>query len=182
MPQDVHRRLFTVGHGTSTPEELAELLNGAGVQKVVDVRRFPGSRKHPDMGRDALAEWLPTAGLGYRWEEELGGRRRIPAGEPEPDSWWQVAAFRAYAAYTRTPEFANGLGRLLKDAQAADVAIMCSESVWWRCHRRIISDVLVLLHAFEVVHLLPGGKKSLHEPSPGARTEAGRLYWDLPAD
>jgi uncharacterized protein (DUF488 family) len=180
MATDASRRLFTFGHGTSTPEELVELLNGAGVQKVVDVRRFPGSRKHPEMGRDALAQWLPDDGLGYRWEQDLGGRRRIPAGEPEPDSWWRVAAFRAYAAYTRTTEFADGLGRLVADAETTDAAIMCSESVWWRCHRRLISDVMVVLHGFEVVHLLPGGKKSLHEPSAGAREEDGLLYWDRP--
>ena len=182
MTQDAARRLLTVGHGTSTPDELAALLNGAGVQKVVDVRRFPGSRKHPDMGSDALAGWLRYAGLGYRWEEDLGGRRRIPAGEPEPDDWWRVAAFRAYAAYTRTPEFAGGLGRLLDDAEAAEVAIMCSESVWWRCHRRLISDVLVVLHHIDVVHLLPGGKQSRHEPSAGARSGDGQLFWDRPED
>jgi uncharacterized protein (DUF488 family) len=182
MDQGSPRRLFTFGHGTSTPDELTALLIGAGVQKVVDVRRFPGSRKHPDMGRDALAGWLRYAGLGYRWEEDLGGRRRIPAGEPEPDDWWRVAAFRAYAAYTRTPEFAGGLGRLLDDAEAAEVAIMCSESVWWRCHRRLISDVLVVLHNIDVVHLLPGGKESRHEPSTSARSDDGQLFWDRAED
>lgn len=184
MPTDqsVPRRLFTFGHGTSTPDELTALLSGAGVQKVVDVRRFPGSRKHPEMGSDALAGWLRDAGLDYRWEEALGGRRRIPSGEPEPDDWWRVAAFRAYAAYTRTPEFDGGLRRLLEDAEDPEVAIMCSESVWWRCHRRLISDVLVVLHNFDVVHLLPGGKQSRHEASAGARSAGGQIFWDRPED
>ncbi|MGW6173607.1 DUF488 domain-containing protein [Arthrobacter sp. NPDC055138] len=182
MNQGVSRRLFTFGHGTSTSDELTALLTRAGVQKVVDVRRFPGSRKHPEMGSDALAGWLRDAGVGYRWEEALGGRRRIPAGEPEPDGWWRVAAFRAYAAYTRTPEFAGGLARLLADAEATEVAIMCSESVWWRCHRRLIADVLVVLHNIDVVHLLPGGKESIHEPSAGARSDDGQLVWDSPEE
>ncbi|WP_043846489.1 DUF488 domain-containing protein [Crystallibacter crystallopoietes] len=175
------QRIMTIGHGTSSAAELTDLLAGAGVDLLVDVRRFPGSRKHPDMAKDALASWLPEAGVAYRWEEELGGRRRIPAGEPEPDSWWKVAAFRAYAAYTRTPEFAAGLRRLLQDASAARPAIMCSETVWWRCHRRLISDVLVLQHGVDVVHLMPGGKTSAHRPSEGARRTPAGLVWDGPA-
>jgi len=174
-------RIFTIGHGTSSPAELAGLLEDAGVDLLVDVRRFPGSRKHPEMAREALASWLPEAGIAYRWEEELGGRRRIPAGEPEPDTWWQVAAFRAYAAYTRTPEFAAGLRRLLQDSAAARPAIMCSETVWWRCHRRLISDVLVLQQEMDVVHLMPGGRPSAHRPSAGARCTAAGLVWDGPA-
>ncbi|WP_262106046.1 DUF488 family protein [Arthrobacter sp. Marseille-P9274] len=175
------KRIFTLGHGTSSTDELAGVLTDAGVEVLVDVRRFPGSRKHPEMARDALGEWLPRAGIGYRWEEDLGGRRRIPAGEPEPDIWWKVEAFRAYAAYTRTPAFAAGLGRLLDLAAGEAAAIMCSETVWWRCHRRLISDVLVLRHGVEVVHLMPGGKRSAHGPSEGARMTDDGLVWDRAA-
>lgn len=175
-------RIFTVGHGTSSRDELAGLLASVSVEALVDVRRFPGSRKHPDMGKDALAKWLPDAGIDYRWEEQLGGRRRIPAGEPEPDSWWKVAAFRAYAAYTRTPEFDAGLERLLDYARSQATTVMCSETVWWRCHRRLISDVLVLRHGVDVLHVMPGGKLAPHKVAEGARLIGNIVRWDGPVD
>jgi uncharacterized protein (DUF488 family) len=90
--------LSTVGHGTLGRPELGALLKAHGIGRLVDVRRFPGSRRHPDLSRDALAGWLPGLGIGYRWEERLGGRRRLPAGEPVVDTWWTVPAFAAYAA------------------------------------------------------------------------------------
>lgn len=175
---EVLTTLFTVGHGTSSADELVALLRGAGVELLMDVRRFPGSRKHPEMGRDALQQWLPDAGIDYRWEEDLGGRRRLPAGQAGLDPWWTVEAFRAYAAYTRTPEFSAAFARLLAAAEERTTAVMCSESVWWRCHRRLISDVAVLAYGVDVTHLLPGGKASAHRVAEGARLEDGKLYWD----
>lgn len=175
-------RLFTVGHGTSTREELTSLLAGAGIEQVVDVRRFPGSRKHPDMGRDVLAQWLPEAGIDYVWEENLGGRRHIPAGQPQPDTWWKVEAFRAYASYTRTPEFGLGLKRLLGYIALRRTTVMCSESVWWRCHRRLISDVMMLSRHGEVSHLMPGGRVSPHRLAAGARLDGDSIFWDLPQE
>lgn len=163
------------------------MLTGAGVTRVVDVRRFPGSRRHPHVARDELERWLPDAGVGYRWEQRLGGRRSVPA--ESPDVWWQVAAFRAYAGYTRTAEFRAGLGALLAEvAEAGEatggrVAVMCSEAVWWRCHRRLISDVAVLLHGVPVLHLGHDGRLTAHPPSAGARrTDAGLVYDVAPAD
>ncbi|CAN5294555.1 hypothetical protein BH11ACT1_BH11ACT1_02770 [soil metagenome] len=97
-------RLLTFGHGTAEQERIVELLRRAGAGLVVDVRRFPGSRRHPHVARDALSRWLPAAGIDYRREPRLGGRRAT-ADRPGPDTWWQVEAFRAYAAHTRTPEF-----------------------------------------------------------------------------
>src|SRR6187200_210050 len=129
-------RLFTVGHGPEDRVRLGARLTGAGVEAIVDVRRFPGSRVNPDVRREAMAEWLPAAGIDYRWEERLGGRRRLPPGEPVVDAWWTVAQFAAYAAHTRTPGFAAALDQVLGEADRATVAVMCSESVWWRCHRR----------------------------------------------
>jgi len=103
--------LLTVGHGPDGRDRLQERLRQGGVAELVDVRRFPGSRGNPDVGRDALAEWLPAAGIGYRWEERLGARCRLLPGEPVTDAWWTVAQFAAYAAHSRTAEFADGAVR-----------------------------------------------------------------------
>ncbi len=108
-------------------------------------------------------------GIDYRWEPRLGGRRHVRAGEPEPDTWWTVAAFRAYAAHTRTPEFDTALAEVLADAGPRTTAVMCSESVWWRCHRRLIADVAVLGRGVPVAHLMPDGRLSPHRPAEGAR-------------
>lgn len=170
--------LITVGHGPQDRAALAELLGGAAVDVVVDVRRFPGSRAHPDLRREALEEWLPAAGVSYRWEERLGGRRRLPPGEPVEDAWWTVAQFAAYAAHTRTPEFRAAFDEVLAEADAATVAVMCSETVWWRCHRRLIADVAVLERGVPVQHLMPGGRLAPHRPSEGAVPgDDGLLHW-----
>jgi uncharacterized protein (DUF488 family) len=170
--------LLTVGHGPEDRDRLAARLLGAGVQRVVDVRRFPGSRSNPDVRRDALEEWLPAAGIGYRWDARLGGRRALPAGEPVVDGWWTVAQFAAYAAHTRTPEFAAALDEVLAEARDAAVAVMCSEYVWWRCHRRLIADVTVLGRGVPVEHLMPDGRLAAHRPSEGAvREPGGTLRW-----
>jgi uncharacterized protein (DUF488 family) len=161
--------LLTVGHGADGCERLRDRLAAADVQLVVDVRRFPGSRSNPDVARDALATCFLAADVGYRWEERLGGRRRLPPGEPVADAWWSVAQFAAYAAHTRTPEFAAALDAVLAEEAAASVAMMCSEYVWWRCHRRLIADFAVLAHGVPVHHLLPDGRLMDHEPSAGAQ-------------
>ncbi|MFP5368206.1 MAG: DUF488 family protein [Actinomycetes bacterium] len=171
-------QLITVGHGTADREQFGALLHGAGVETLADVRRFPGSRRNPDTGREALQEWLPAGAIDYLWFEGLGGRRRPSADEPELDGWWRVAQFRAYAAYTRTGEFEAALVDLRAVAAQRRTAIMCSESVWWRCHRRIIADVLVLLHGFEVSHLMHDGRLTPHEPSGGSRVSGDAVFWD----
>ncbi|OBH32332.1 hypothetical protein A9X03_06315 [Mycobacterium sp. E1715] len=177
------RALLTVGHGTADRERLADLLAGAGVALVVDVRRYPASRTNPDVRREALECWLPDRGIEYRWEPRLGGRRHVAAGEPEPDAWWTVAAFRAYAAYTRTPEFGAALDEVLADAARRTTAVMCSESVWWRCHRRLIADVVELARAVPVRHLMPDGRLRPHRPADGARRRPdGHLVWDGAAE
>jgi uncharacterized protein (DUF488 family) len=160
--------LLTVGHGPDDRARLAARVSAAGVGCVVDVRRFPGSRHNPDVARDALAAWLPEAGVGYRWEERLGGRRRLPPGEPVADGWWTVAQFAAYAAHTRTPEFTAALDEVLEAASRDAVAVMCSESVWWRCHRRLVADVVVLARGLPVDHVLPDGRLAPHRVSAGA--------------
>jgi len=169
--------LLTIGHGTASRDQLLDLLAGAGVARIVDVRRFPGSRAHPHVRREALAEWLPAAGVGYRWEERLGGRRRLADGSP--DVWWQVEAFRAYAGHMRTAEFAAAMDQVLGES---GVAVMCSESLWWRCHRRLIADFAVLARGAEVRHLAHDGRLTAHTVAAGARLrEDGLLVYDRSA-
>ena len=173
--------LLTVGHGPEDRTRLGARLTGAGVGLVVDVRRFPGSRSNPDVRREALEGWLPAAGVGYRWDARLGGRRRLPPDAPVADGWWTVAQFAAYAAHTRTPEFATALDEVLAEAAAATVAVMCSESVWWRCHRRLVADVAVLGRGVPVHHLMPDGRLTPHAPSAGAVLGAdGLVRWPAP--
>jgi uncharacterized protein (DUF488 family) len=175
-------RLLTFGHGTADQARIIELLRGAGAGLVVDIRRFPGSRRYPHVARDAMTQWLPEAGIDYRWEPRLGGRRAMP-DRPGPDTWWQVEAFRAYAAHARTPEFRAGITDLLADVAASErgtTVVMCSETLWWRCHRRLVSDVVVLLHGTSVEHLGHDARRTVHPPSPGARVTPDGLVYDLP--
>jgi uncharacterized protein (DUF488 family) len=175
--------LLTVGHGEATQKQLTDLLVDAGVSLVVDVRRFPGSRRHPHVARSEIEQWLPASGVRYRWEPRLGGRRRAPRDDEGADPWWRVEAFRAYAAHTRTEEFRDAVGDLLVDVSGLSdhsVAVMCSESLWWRCHRRLIADVAVLLDQVPVRHLGHDGKLTDHVPAAGARVSSDGLRYDLP--
>ena len=175
--------LLSVGHGRLDREEFAVLLAAAGVEALVDIRRYPGSRRNPDVNTDAMAEWLPAAGIAYRTDDRLGGRRRLPADVPTEDPWWQVAQFAAYAAHTRTPEFGAALTELLEQATRSTTAMMCSESVWWRCHRRLVADVAVMQRGDPVEHLMHDGRRTPHVPAAGARVRPdGAVVWDVPAD
>jgi uncharacterized protein (DUF488 family) len=165
-------RVFTVGHGTRPIEELLEVLAGAGVQTLVDVRRFPSSRRHPQFNQAPLTASLEAAGLGYRHAVELGGRR---SGEPGEDrfSCIEVAAFRSYAARMGRPEWQEALAAALAEPEPC---FMCAETLWWRCHRRLIAE---LLHARgqEVLHLLKPGHSEPHRQwEPIAETRDGVLY------
>lgn len=173
--------LWTLGHGTADQDRLIDLLRGAGVTSLVDVRRFPGSRRHPHVSRDALSEWLPAAGIQYRWDPRLGGRRHVPVSErgaEEPDPWWRVDAFRAYAAHARTHEFHHGMTDLLAQLAREPTTVFCSETLWWRCHRRIIADVAVLQHGLDVRHLAHDGRTAPHPPAAGARSTPEGLVYD----
>lgn len=173
--------LLTVGHGRLEPEELADLLTGAGIRQLVDVRRYPGSRTNDAAARGRVEEICRGAGIDYRWDERLGGRRRLTAEQDTAtrDPWWRVAQFRAYAAWTRSEEFRAGIALLRADVARERTAVMCSEAVWWRCHRRLIADVMLLEHGVEVRDLMHSGRQQVHEPSAGARLdEDGHVVWD----
>jgi uncharacterized protein (DUF488 family) len=172
-------RLLTLGHGTAPAEELAALLNGAGVERLVDVRTAPGSRRLPHMRREAMAGWLGAAGLAYRWEPELGGFRK-----PDPisvNTALRHPAFRGYADHMRTPPFWAALDRLLAEAAAAPTAAMCAETLWWRCHRRLLADAAVLVRGAEVLHLDHRGRLEPHRPTEGVRRDGDLLAYDLGA-
>ena len=174
--------LLTVGHGTLDRVALQRLLTDAAVDVVVDVRRYPGSRRNADVRHEALEKWLPAVGIDHQWDKRLGGRRHLPSDVTVIDTWWTDAAFRGYAAHTRTNEFAAGLADLLAVVPKRQVVIMCSETLWWRCHRRLIADVSVLAHHAPVDHLLPTGRRESHEPPVGARRSAdGHVVWDAGA-
>lgn len=176
--------LVTFGHGTAGQGELLALLRGAGIGCVIDVRTAPGSRAHPHVARRALEQWLPAAGVGYRWEPRLGGFRR-PAAD-SPDTFWRHPSFRGYAAHLRTPDAQAALHDLLDAVTGADgggegcrTTVMCSESLWWRCHRRLLADTAQLTYGLEVRHLMHDARLVAHPTCPGARlTVGGRLVYD----
>jgi uncharacterized protein (DUF488 family) len=170
-------QLITFGHGIAGRAQIAQLLRGAAVTAVVDVRIAPGSRRDPDLARHQLAAWLPAHGIAYRWEPDLGGYRKPPPDSP--DVVWRNTSFRGYAAHTRTPGFVAAMERLLHEAATARTAVMCSEAVWWRCHRRLIADFAVLARGVPVHHLMHDGRRHLHVPTPGVRLrEDGLLLYD----
>ncbi len=171
--------VYTVGHGTLPAPALADLLHQAGVAHVVDVRSYPGSRRHPQHGREQLERWLPADGIGYSWDARLGGRRR--PGPASPNVALRHEAFRAYADHMATPEFHAGLDDLVAVAETERVAVMCAESLWWRCHRRLLADALVLLRSVAVAHLFHDGRTTAHRPTPEARVLDDQLIYDIGA-
>jgi len=172
--------IFTLGHSTRSAAELLGMLREAGIERLVDVRRFPGSRRHPQFGRDALAATLDAAGIGYLHAADLGGRR--PPRPDSPNGAWRVAGFRGYADYMDAPEFRAALERLIAGAAERPTAILCAEAVPWRCHRRLIADALVT-RGIEVVHLLAPGRSEPHALHPDARLLPGhRLVYPAPKD
>ena len=167
--------LHTIGHGALDAGVFMERSRRAGVEAIIDVRSVPASRRHPHFARDAMERWLHEARIGYRWEQELGGFRR-----PLPDSinlGLRHASFRGYADYMATPAFATALARVLVEAATARVAVMCSETLWWRCHRRLIADAAVLLHDVEVLHVDGRGRSEPHRVTPGAAVEDGVVIY-----
>jgi uncharacterized protein (DUF488 family) len=165
-------RVFTVGHGARPIDELLEVLGQAGVRTLVDVRRFPSSRRHPQFSQPALAAAVEEAGIAYRHAVELGGRRSGEPGE-ERFACIRVAAFRSYTARMAAPEWQDALAAALAEPEPC---FICAETLWWRCHRRLIAELLTA-RAHEVVHLLKPGHSELHRPwEPISETREGILH------
>ncbi|OBA77855.1 hypothetical protein A9W99_04610 [Mycobacterium sp. 1164966.3] len=156
--------LYTIGHGAKTAEELTAALRRHDISLLVDVRSFPGSRRNPDVSKQAMPDWLARAGITYRHEPDLGGRRKPPDTPLPRDQWWENPSFANYAAHTRTPSFQAAYQQLLRDAENHNVAIMCGEPTWWRCHRRMIAD-LATQDGHPVHHIMPNESLSLHSTS-----------------
>jgi uncharacterized protein (DUF488 family) len=163
--------IYTIGHSTRSTAELVALLREAGVELLVDVRSVPRSRTNPQFNADALPAPLVAAGIGYRHIATLGGlRHRLKDAPPSPNVLWRSDPFRNYADYAMTEPFRKGLAEL-RDLTGAQVcAIMCAEAVWWRCHRRIVSDYL-LAGGVAVEHIMGPGKIEPATLTPGARPQ-----------
>jgi len=156
---DEPKRIYTVGHSTRSAEELLAILADSGVELVADVRAFPSSRRHPQFNRGALAAWLASAGIGYRHFPALGGRRTPIPGSV--NGGWHERAFQGYADHMRSEEFQRALADLDAAASDSPTAIMCAEALWWRCHRRLIADALVV-RGWRVEHLGIDGGPAVH--------------------
>ncbi|MEV4134741.1 DUF488 domain-containing protein [Dactylosporangium sp. NPDC049742] len=163
-------RVWTVGHGARPVEALLDILAAAGVRTLVDVRRFPGSRRHPQYGREALAEAVTGAGLRYTWQgETLGGRRHSTPGSRH--TALRNAAFAAYADHMDTPAFRTAVDDLVGRAATELPAVLCAETLWWHCHRMLVADALVMRGA-AVEHLVDAGTRQAHRLTEGVRRGA----------
>ena len=166
--------VWTIGHSTRPMEEFLGLLAASRIETIVDVRRFPGSRKYPHYNQEAFAATLAQHALGYQWLEALGGRR--PALPDSPNTSWRNASFRGYADYMATAAFEQGLAQLVEWARHARVALMCAEVLWWRCHRSMIADALCA-RGITVVHILDDKHTTLHPMTAPARIVDGALTY-----
>ena len=160
------RTIWTIGHSTRSSQEFIDLLQGPGIQTLIDVRSFPGSRRYPHFNKENLEKALAAAGIDYVHMPELGGRRKA-----KPDSLnmaWRNESFRGYADYMETAPFREGIERLVEMGAEKRVAIMCSEAVWWRCHRSMIADYL-RAKGIKVLHIISEGKTEEHPFTSAAR-------------
>jgi uncharacterized protein (DUF488 family) len=166
--------IWTIGHSTRTIDEFLDLLCQCRIEVLADVRHFPGSRRYQHFNKPELAETLSAAGIRYEHLLELGGRRPVRADSH--NLAWRNASFRGYADYMETEPFHTGIDRLVKIAAAARTATMCSEAVWWRCHRSMIADYLKA-SGVEVIHIMGPGKTQVHPFTSAARVVDGRLSY-----
>lgn len=171
--------LFTIGHSTHPLEGFVSLLDMHGIKVLVDIRRFPGSRKYPHFNRENLIAALPNAGIEYHWLEALGGRRPKMRGDSSRNLGLRNESFRNYADYMRTAEFRNGVTQLLTRAKGRRTAYMCSESVFWRCHRRLVSDFL-FARGIPVQHIMPTGDLRRHTLTEGAKVDGNEVTYPAP--
>lgn len=166
--------IWTIGHSTHPLEEIIAILYSFGIEYLADIRHYPGSRKFPQFNKDALQVSLPQHGIQYVHIKTLGGRRKV-----KPDSKntaWRHPAFRGYADYMETQEFEKGIAELEKLARQYHTAYMCSEALWWRCHRSLVSDFLKI-KGWTVIHIMGMGKSEEHPYSSAASIVDGALSY-----
>jgi uncharacterized protein (DUF488 family) len=166
--------IWTVGHSTHSAEAFGELLLQHGIKRLIDVRSFPGSRRYPQFNKSSLAEYLGTLSIAYVHAPLLGGRRSPSASSH--NTALQNASFRAYADYMETESFRKGIDELLELAAEDRTAIMCAESLWWRCHRSLVSDYLKA-HGVDVSHILTAKKVEAHRYTPAVSFVNGELSY-----
>jgi uncharacterized protein (DUF488 family) len=166
--------LWTIGHSTRPIEEFLGLLDEHRIKLLIDVRRFPVSKRYAHYDEPNLRTSLNSGGLEYLWLPELGGRRN-PTRD-SPNTAWRNAGFRGYADHMMTREFTHGLERVIESAKQTQLALMCAESVWWRCHRGLISDALVVA-GLRVIHIMGSGSAVEHPMTPPARVVDGKLSY-----
>jgi len=168
-------RIWTIGHSTRKIDNFISLLQENGIKLVADVRMYPGSKRYPQFGREALMQSLVEAGIRYEHFPELGGRRK--AKPVSRNTAWRNQMFRGYADYMETDEFRKGIERLLHFAEGSGpTAIMCAEAVWWRCHRSLISDYLKV-RGVELLHILDHNKVEPHPFTSAAKIVNGELSY-----
>lgn len=167
-------QIWTIGHSTRDIEEFIGLLTENHIEAVADVRSLPGSRKFPQFNAEKLAESLPAVGVDYVPFKQLGGRRKVR--KDSPHTVWRHPAFRGYADYMDTEDFKKGVDELLDLASKKRTAIMCSEAVWWRCHRSMISDHLKSI-GVKVTHIMAPRKTEEHPYTSAAKIVNGKLAY-----
>jgi uncharacterized protein (DUF488 family) len=171
----MRRKLFTIGHSNHPLDRFLTLLTQHEIEALVDIRRFPGSRKHPHFNQENLAATLHEAGIEYRWIEALGGRRHKQKDE-SPNLGLRNESFRNYADYMLTEEFRLGAEELLKLAKKKRTAFMCAEGLFWQCHRRLISDFLLAKEITDQ-HIMPNGELRPHTLTEGAKIGDGKVTY-----
>ncbi|MEP6728213.1 MAG: DUF488 domain-containing protein [Bacteroidota bacterium] len=173
---EANKTIWTIGHSTRSFEEFVAMLHSFNVELVADVRSYPGSRKFPQFNKEALEISLPQNNIRYVHIKALGGRRK--ANPDSKNTGWRHIAFRGYADYMETSSFNAGIEELVKIALKQRTAYMCSEAVWWRCHRSMISDYLKL-YGWKVMHIMAIGKATEHPYTAPARIVNGKLNYEM---
>ncbi len=169
------RTIWTIGHSNHPLERFLGLLEGVSIRALADVRRFPGSRRHPHFNADALAQSLAERGIAYHHIPAMGGRRSARL-EGSPNTGWRVQAFNAFADHMTTREFLDALASLENTAAELPTAIMCSEAMPWQCHRRLIADALSV-RGWSVLDIMAAGKTTPHKPTEFLRVDGTQLTY-----
>jgi uncharacterized protein (DUF488 family) len=167
--------IWTIGHSTRTLEHFIAMLQSFNIEVVADIRSFPGSRRYPHFNKEALEISLPANKIEYIHVKDLGGRRPVKPGSV--NTGWRHPAFRGFADYMETDDFKKGIQQLENIGLSKRTAYMCSEAVWWRCHRSLVSDFLKL-KGWNVIHIMEIGKASAHTYTQPAKITGGKLFYD----
>ena len=177
--KEKNKTIWTIGHSTRSLEEFVAMLHSFNIKLIADIRSYPGSRKFPQFNKEALEISLPQNNIQYLHIKELGGRRKVNPGSK--NTAWRHVAFRSYADYMETASFKNGIKELQQIALKQRTAYMCSEAVWWRCHRSMVSDYLKL-HDWNVIHIMGIGKATEHNYTAPARIVNNELNYEKETD